>query len=102
MTVSHEFKQMLEEPNLFLKKYFDSIRNDVELRVTKQEAKQEIIAKINEFESKIQISITSTDPIISKYKESPDSISNEKDIKSEEIKLRNVLFNKQNDFIFER
>ena len=53
MTVSHEFKQILEDPNLFLKKYFDSIRNDVELRVTKQEAKQEIIAKINEFESKI-------------------------------------------------
>jgi hypothetical protein len=81
MTVSNEFKQMLEDPNLYLKKYFDSIRNDVELRVAKQEAKQEIIAKINEFESKIQNSITSTNPIILKLKESLGSISNEKDKK---------------------
>jgi len=95
MTVIDEFKQMLDEPSLYLKKHFDAIRNEVELRVAQQEAKQEILGKINEFECKLLDNITLNNPIISKIKENLNSVeifSNENYIKCQETKLRRLLF----------
>jgi hypothetical protein len=95
MTVKDEFKQMLDEPSLYLKKHFDAIRNEVELRVAQQEAKQEIIGKINEFECKLLDNITLNNPIISKIKENLNSVeifSNENYIKCQETKLGRLLF----------